>query len=158
MRILTEITVATCPAELPAWVAKAIGPMFLRRYIPSPVPPAQRGFKDGTWKGVLAWACLDGRVVGWAIRATPPGKERAEVMVFVTSKLRRRGIGDALLDAVRRANPDSKVTYYPHDPASSAFYTYRENKLCGRELPHLSNKTALLAEHAGRAQSKPVTR
>lgn len=127
-----SLQVATQPHELPAHIAKQLGPMFLRRYSPSLVPPAHRGFKDGTWKGCLVWAlAADGEVCGWALRAIPPGKQLAEVMTFVKAKYRRQGLGDRMLDVSRQWGPKVGVVLYPHSPEATAFYAYRAEKLSG---------------------------
>lgn len=127
------IQVAQQPSELPATVARQIGNMYLRRYKPSPAVEAQRGFKAGSWKGVLVWALgEDGRVLAWALRAIPEGKTRYEVMVFVGKDWRRQGIGDLLLDTCRKWGPEGPVNYYPHSPESKGFYNYREKKLIKR--------------------------
>lgn len=124
------IQVAYNGTELPPDVARQIGNLYVRRYKPSPAVEAQRGFKSGVWKGVLAWILDDtGKVLGWALKALPEGKTGYEVMVFIRKEYRRQGLGDALLDACRKHTPDVPVVYYPHDPTAKAFYQYREEKL-----------------------------
>lgn len=125
------IQCALTPEELPRSVAQRIGCMYLKRYWPNnPALAGQKAFKEGRWKGVLAWAIDgEGHVLGWALRAGPGGSKRPQVMLFVTKRHRRKGIGDALLDCCRKFGPEGQVDYFPHDPNSTAFFEYRAEKL-----------------------------
>lgn len=128
------IQFALTPQELPGFVAKQIGCMYLKRYAPEyPGLKAQRGFKSGQWKGCLTWILTDtGKVLGWAIKAVPEGEKSAQVMVFVAPKSRRQGLGDLMLDCCARNGPRVPIIYYPHSPEAKAFYQFREKKLTHR--------------------------
>lgn len=128
------IQVATEPSELPPHIARQIGNMYLRRYKPNPAVEAIRGFKDGTWVGVLVWALAeDGTVLGWALKALPEGKKRHQVMLFVRKDSRRQGVGDQMLDTCRTWLPTEVPHYYPHDPTAEAFFEHRVKKLVSKK-------------------------
>lgn len=129
----TVIQCALTPDELPGFVAKQLGYLYLKRYNPSPALLAIKRFKQGACKGCLVWALTDeGKVLGWALRAITEGRTAADVMVFVRPEFRRLGIADALLDCCVHFGPKVAVAYYPHDETAKAFYKFREKKREGK--------------------------